>query len=59
MRSSDAKLGMIVKLASGGPTMTIISDVDDFTISVKCMWFDTNNHVCEDTFDLCYIWPYN
>ena len=50
--------GDIVRLKSGGPTMTVKKSIqrqsqttDEDTIYVHCLWFDAEGHVQTDQFE--------
>lgn len=54
--------GMVVKLISGGPKMSVAAVGDygpmDAVDGVKCVWFDAKNIKCEDVFDAAVLKEY-
>lgn len=46
----EVKIGDVVQLKSGGPTMTI-EDIDD-SGNVKCKWFDKDQTLHTESFKL-------
>ena len=55
--------GMVVQLISGGPKMSV-ENVGDFSSSGRsengavCVWFDSKNIRCQDTFDVAVLKKY-
>lgn len=49
---SNFKKGDVVRLKSGGPSMTVIADYPDHTNgpSVRCVWFYDQSKPSEDSF---------
>jgi len=47
--ANDFKIGTIVRLNSGGPKMTALSDTDGG--KVECQWFDRNGKMHKAEFD--------
>lgn len=46
---SNFKIGDVVQLKSGGPTMTV-SETNDVGMAL-CTWFDANNEIQEKAFN--------
>lgn len=62
MKAEDVEIGMVVKLVSDGPAMTVVEvklSEELPPVVVGCLWFDVNGHTAAGYFlPVCLIkWP--